>query len=170
MRWVTRQSAITFELAGITGSPAYGQIGLWMANLFPMHLGKKEGFKGSKTEMSVKMVRFCKVCLSLGCVFCTTLYGRIWDLNTKMKMSSWSQRKTPKTDMWPLFQIPSFWLNQIVSSITPGLIFFKIQNKWYFLERSLYISVVSQWGHQNFLRPNKTKRWIWFEGLSNLLI
>ncbi len=29
-----------------------------------MHLGKKEGFKGSKTEKSVKIVRFCKVCLS----------------------------------------------------------------------------------------------------------
>ena len=47
-----------------------------MANLFPMHLGKKEGFKGVKTEMSVKMVRFCKVCLRLGCVFRTAFYGR----------------------------------------------------------------------------------------------
>ena len=40
-----------------------------------MHLGKKEGFKGVKTEMSVKMVRFCKVCLRLGCVFHTAFYG-----------------------------------------------------------------------------------------------
>ena len=46
-----------------------------MANLFPMHLGKKEGFKGVKTEMSVKMVRFCKVCLRLGCVFRVAFYG-----------------------------------------------------------------------------------------------
>ena len=58
------------------GEPSiYGQIGLWKVNLFPLHLGKKEGFKGSKAEISVDMVRFCKVCLSLGCIYHTTLYG-----------------------------------------------------------------------------------------------
>ena len=41
-----------------------------------MHLGKKEGFKGSKNEMSVKMVRFCKVCLRLECVYRTAFYGK----------------------------------------------------------------------------------------------
>ena len=58
--------------------PSNGQIGLWKANLFPVYLGKKEEFKGSKTEISVKMVRFCKVCLLLGCVYCTALYGRLF--------------------------------------------------------------------------------------------
>ena len=41
-----------------------------------MHLGKNEGFKGAKTVMSVKKVRFCKVCLRLQCVYRTAFYGR----------------------------------------------------------------------------------------------
>ncbi len=76
----------------------YGQLDLWKANLFPMHFGKKEGFKGSKTDMSVKMVRFCKVCLSLGCVFRTALHG-LWFPSTGVKSeqlhwnTSWSKMK-----------------------------------------------------------------------------
>ena len=41
----------------------------------PNAFRQKKGFKGSKTEMSIKMVRFCKVCLLLECVYRTTFYG-----------------------------------------------------------------------------------------------
>ena len=44
------QSAITFELKGITGSPAYERIGLIMENLFKQNLCQENRFKGVKTQ------------------------------------------------------------------------------------------------------------------------
>ncbi len=69
-----QQSAITFEPMGTTGR-AYGQIGLGKVNLFIVHLGGKRRFKGPKTIMLVKLVRFCKVWPSLVCGLLTVNYG-----------------------------------------------------------------------------------------------
>ena len=60
---------------GLTGSPAYGRVGHGMGNLFPVHLGGKRRFKGLKTKMSRKSMRFCKLWPSLGCVLLTVIYG-----------------------------------------------------------------------------------------------
>ncbi len=60
---------------GLSGSPAYGHVGHAMGNLFPVHLGEKRRFKGPKTKMFVKLVRFCKVWPSLGCGLLTVKYG-----------------------------------------------------------------------------------------------
>ena len=49
-----------------------------MGNLFPVYLGEKRRFKGLKTKMSQKLMRFCKLWPSLGCVLLTVKYGRLW--------------------------------------------------------------------------------------------
>ena len=45
-----QQSAITLEPQGVTGSAAYGRIGLLTENLFVMNLRGEYGFKGLMTQ------------------------------------------------------------------------------------------------------------------------
>ena len=56
-----QQSAITLEPIRITGSAANGWIGLAMDNLFSSYSVGKEGFKGPKTKMCQKLMKFCRV-------------------------------------------------------------------------------------------------------------
>ena len=57
------------------GSPGHWRVGHGMGSLFPVHLGGKRRFKGLKTKMSRKSMRFCKLWPSLGCVLLTVKYG-----------------------------------------------------------------------------------------------
>ena len=56
------------------GSPAHGQVGHARENLFQLHLGGKRMFKGPRTKMFLKSVRFCKVWPSLVCGLPTVNY------------------------------------------------------------------------------------------------
>lgn len=59
------------------GSPTYGCIGHAMENLFTLYLVGKEGFKGPKTKVCAKLMRFFKVWPTLQCGLYTILYSRV---------------------------------------------------------------------------------------------
>ncbi len=61
---------------GLMGIQAYGHVGHATGNLFPVHLGGKRRFKVPKTNMFVKLLRFCKLWPSLICGLLSVKYGR----------------------------------------------------------------------------------------------